>query len=475
MSRSASFFESGMGRGMGFRDSNQDLLGFVHMVPQRARERIIDIASTQLADGSAYHQYQPLTKRGNNAIGAGFNDDPLWLIIGVAAYLKETGDGAILDAPVPFDNAPGSGVALYEHLRRSIAFTLERLGPHGLPLIGRADWNDCLNLNSFSESPGESFQTVENRSASTAESVFIAGQFVLAAKEMAAIAEVFGSGRADPGEAAGYIAAAAAMEATIAEHGWDGEWFRRAYDYFGNPVGSAQNEEGQIFVEAQGICALGGVGLLDGRARRALDSVRERLASPHGVVLLAPAYSRYHVELGEISSYPPGYKENAGIFCHTNPWVSIAEAMLGDGDAAFDYYKRINPSAREAISEVHRCEPYVYAQMIAGRDSATAGEAKNSWLTGTAAWSYAAITQWILGIRPEYGGLRIDPVIPKAWPGFSAVRVFRSTTYRISVSKPVGVAARVTSLVVDGREVEGNLVPPGAPGTTVEVEAVVRG
>ena len=473
MSRSASFFESGMGRGMGFRDSNQDLLGFVHMVPQRARERIIDIASTQLADGSAYHQYQPLTKRGNNAIGAGFNDDPLWLIIGVAAYLKETGDAAILDAPVQFDNAPGSEVALYEHLRRSIAFTLERLGPHGLPLIGRADWNDCLNLNSFSESPGESFQTVENRSASTAESVFIAGQFVLAAKEMAAIAEAFGGGRADPGESARYAAAAAAMEATIAEHGWDGEWFRRAYDYFGNPVGSAQNEEGQIFVEAQGICVLGGVGLGDGRARRALDSVRERLASAHGVVLLAPAYSRYHVELGEISSYPPGYKENAGIFCHTNPWVSIAEAMLGDGDAAFDYYTRINPSAREAISEVHRCEPYVYAQMIAGRDSATAGEAKNSWLTGTAAWSYAAITQWILGIRPEYGGLRIDPVIPKAWPGFSAVRVFRGATYRISISKPVGVAARVTRLVVDGRQVDGNLVPLGAPGAVVEVEAVI--
>jgi cellobiose phosphorylase len=471
MSRSASFFESGIGRGMGFRDSNQDLLGFVHMVPQRARQRIIDIASTQMADGSAYHQYQPLTKRGNDAIGSGFNDDPLWLIVGVAAYLKETGDSSILDVPVPYDNAPGSETPLYEHLRRSIDFTLARLGPHGLPLIGRADWNDCLNLNSFSESPGESFQTVENRSGSTAESVFIAGQFVLAAKEMVAIAETVGAGRADPGESDRYRDAAVAMEATIAEHGWDGEWFRRAYDYFGNPVGSAQNEEGKIFVEAQAICVLGGVGLADGKARRALDSVRERLASAHGVELLAPAYSRYHVELGEISSYPPGYKENAGIFCHTNPWVMIGEAMLGDGDAAFDYYRRINPSVREAISEVHRCEPYVYAQMIAGREAATAGEAKNSWLTGTAAWTFAAITQWILGIRPEYEGLRIDPVLPAAWPGFSAVRSFRGATYRITVNKPAGISARVTRLVVDGRDVEGNLVPLGAAGATVEVEA----
>ena len=472
ISRSASFFESGIGRGMGFRDSNQDLLGFVHMVPQRARQRILDIAATQMADGAAYHQYQPLTKRGNDGIGSGFNDDPLWLIIGVAAYLKETGDSAILDAPVPYDNATGSEAPLYEHLRRSIAFTLERLGPHGLPLIGRADWNDCLNLNSFSESPGESFQTTANRTGTKAESVFIAGQFVLAAKEMAAIAEAFGEGRTTPGEADRHRRAAAAMEAAIAEHGWDGAWFRRAYDFFGNPVGSALNAEGQIFVEAQGICVLGGVGLDDGRARVALDSVRERLATPHGVVLQQPAYSRYHAELGEISSYPPGYKENAGIFCHTNPWVMIAEALLGDGDAAFDYYRRINPSVREAISDVHRCEPYVYAQMIAGADAATPGEAKNSWLTGTAAWCFAAITQWILGIRPDYDGLRIDPVIPVAWPGFSVVRSFRGATYRIVVRKPPGVAARVSRLVVDGREMDGNLVPLAAPGETVEVEAV---
>jgi cellobiose phosphorylase len=459
MSRSTSFYESGIGRGMGFRDSNQDLLGFVHMIPERAKERILDIAATQLATGGAYHQYQPLTKRGNNDIGSGFNDDPLWLILGVAAYLKETGDTSILDALVPYDNDPGTEQPLYDHLQRSLRYTLDRLGPHGLPLIGRADWNDCLNLNCFSETPGEPFQTTENATGGVAESVFIAGQFVLAARELAGIAALVGR----PGQE--YLDAAEKMAGTIAEHGWDGAWFRRAYDFHGNVVGSASNDEGQIFIEPQGMCVMGGVGVEDGTAAKALASVRERLATPHGIILQQPAYSSYRVELGEISSYPPGYKENAGIFCHTNPWLMIAEAIVGNGDAAFDYYKRINPAAREAISEVHRCEPYVYAQMIAGRDAPTHGEAKNSWLTGTAAWNYAAITQWILGIRPELTGLRIAPVIPADWPGFTAVRRFRGATYRIEVRR-----GDESSLTVDGVAMSPDAVLPLAPaGTDVEV------
>ena len=257
MSRSASQFESGVGRGMGFRDSNQDLLGFVHLAPERARQRILDIAATQLPSGGAYHQYQPLTKRGNNAVGSGFNDDPLWLILGTGAYLKETGDLSILDEPVPYDNDPATATPLYEHLQRSLRYTLDRLGPHGLPLIGRADWNDCLNLNCFSDAPGESFQTTENKQGGVAESVFIAGLFSLAARELAGIAGLHD--RHD--EAKTYRDAADDMAATIEEHGWDGAWFRRAYDYFGNPVGSAQNAEGQIFVEPQGMCVLGGIGL----------------------------------------------------------------------------------------------------------------------------------------------------------------------------------------------------------------------
>jgi cellobiose phosphorylase len=468
LSRSASMFESGIGRGMGFRDSNQDLLGFVHMVPARARQRILDISATQLPSGGAYHQYQPLTKRGNDAVGTGFNDDPAWLVLGVGAYLRETGDLALLDEAVPYDNEPGSEAPLYDHLVRAVEYTLARLGPHGLPLIGRADWNDCLNLNCFSETPGESFQTTENRGGGVAESVFIGALFTLAAQEMTALAEQ----RGDDAFAARCRTTAEAMTTSMLEHGWDGAWFRRAYDYFGTPVGSAQNEEGRIFIEPQGMAVMAGIGRGDGRAAQALASVRAELATEHGVMLLQPAYRRYHLHLGEISSYPPGYKENAGIFCHTNPWLMIAEAIEGSGDGALDYYLRINPSAREGISEVHRCEPYVYAQMIAGRDAPTHGEAKNSWLTGTAAWNYVAATQWILGVRPEHDGLRIDPVVPADWDGFRVSRRFRDTEYDITVEQTAGVAGRVRSLEVDGQVVDGNLVPlPDAPGGIIRVTA----
>ncbi|MET1011793.1 MAG: glycosyl hydrolase family 65 protein [Actinomycetota bacterium] len=469
LSRSASSFDTGIGRGIGFRDSSQDVLGFVHMVPERARERILDLAATQLPTGGAYHQYQPLTKRGNDAIGSGFNDDPLWLILAVASYVKETGDRQILDEPAPYDNEPGTETPLYEHLERALAFTTDRVGPHGLPLIGRADWNDCLNLNAFSEEPGESFQTVPNREGGVAESVFIAGQFVLAADELAALAELSRSAE----DAVRFRSERGRMIDAIREHGWDGDWFRRAYDFFGHPVGSADDEEGRIWIEPQGMCVMAGIGLSDGRAARALDALNEHLATPHGLVLLSPAYSRYHIELGEISSYPPGYKENGGVFSHTNPWIAIAEAMVGNGDRAFERYLRINPSAREDLSDLHRCEPYVYAQMIAGKEAATPGEAKNSWLTGSAAWNYVAITQWILGIRPEHRGLRIDPCLPAEWAGFEATRRFRGSTYRIAIHKPAGVTGRITSLLVDGRQVEGNVVAPAPEGADVAIEGTV--
>jgi cellobiose phosphorylase len=458
MSRSASFYESGIGRGLGFRDSNQDLLGFVQMVPARARERILDLAAAQLPTGGAYHQYQPLTKRGNNDVGSNFNDDPHWLIVGVSAYLKETGDWSILDEPVPYDNQPGSEQPLFEHLQRSFQYTLDRLGPHGLPLIGRADWNDCLNLNCFSDTPGQSFQTTTNKEGKVAESVFIAGLFVLAGRELADIAERRGLGA----EAKSYLAQVAKMEDTIRQHGWDGEWFLRAYDDFGRKIGSKECSEGKIFIESQGFCVLAGVGLDNGMAAKSLASVNQHLATEHGIILQQPAYSRYYLELGEISSYPPGYKENAGIFCHNNPWVMIAETRVGNGDRAHDYYSRINPSAREPISDLHRCEPYVYAQMIAGRDAPTHGEAKNSWLTGTAAWNYYAITQWILGIRTSYDGLLIAPVIPKSWRGFRATRIFRGVTYHIAIER-AGEGNRI-ELEVDGVPVKGNTVTPPPDG-----------
>jgi len=466
LSRSASYFESGIGRGLGFRDSSQDLLGFVHLAPERARRRILDLAATQLPTGGAYHQYQPLTRRGNNDVGSNFNDDPLWLVLAVSAYLRETGDASILEEPVPWDNSPGSETSLADHLERCLAYTLARLGPHGLPLIGRADWNDCLNLNCFSEEPGQSFQTTTNREGKTAESVFIAALFVMAADALADVHRWLGR----RGEDDRVRAAARRMEETVRRHGWDGSWFLRAYDDAGRAVGSAACDEGRIYVEAQGICVMAGIGLADGRARAALDAVAEHLATPHGIVLHQPAYTRYRPELGEISSYPPGYKENAGVFCHNNPWIMIAEAIAGNGDRALDYYLRINPSAREAISEVHRLEPYVYSQMIAGKDAPTHGEAKNSWLTGTAAWNYVAITQWILGIRPSLDGLEVAPELPSAWNGFTATRVFRGVTYRITVERARAAGAR---LEVDGWPVAGRVVPLPPKGTT-EVAVKVR-
>ncbi len=466
MSRSASYFESGIGRGMGFRDSNQDLLGFVHLIPERARERIIDIASTQFPDGSAYHQYQPLTKRGNNEIGSGFNDDPLWLILGTAAYLKETGDYGILDQQVPFDNDPENTATLFEHLTRSFEFTVDNLGPHGLPLIGRADWNDCLNLNCFSNEPGESFQTTGNREGRTAESVFIAGMFVHIGPEYAELARR--RGLTDVADRA--LELVEQMKATVLEHGWDGEWFLRAYDFFGDKVGSHENTDGQIYIEPQGFCVMAGIGVESGEARRALDSVKERLDTRHGIVLLNPPYADYHEELGEVSSYPPGYKENAGIFCHNNPWVIIAETVVGRGERAFEYYKKIAPAYREDISELHRLEPYVYAQMIAGKDAVRHGEAKNSWLTGTAAWNFVAVSQYLLGVRADYDGLLVDPCLGPEVSEFTITREFRGATYRITVKNSGGKGARLT---VDGVAIEGNHVPVAAPGTVVSVNVEV--
>jgi cellobiose phosphorylase len=467
MSRSASYFETGIGRGMGFRDSNQDLLGFVHLVPQRARERIIDIASTQFADGSAYHQYQPLTKRGNNDVGSGFNDDPLWLIFGVAAYIRETGDFEILDEQVPFDNDPKNKATLFEHLKRSFHHVLDNLGPHGLPLIGRADWNDCLNLNCFSETPDESFQTTGNRQGRTAESVFIAGMFVGVAPDYAYLAEKLGFGD----EAKRARAEAAKMTDVVLEHGWDGEWFLRAYDFFGNKVGSQQNKEAQIYIEPQGFCVMAGIGVRGGQARKALDSVKERLDTKYGVVLNNPPYSEYHVELGEISSYPPGYKENAGIFCHNNPWIMIAETVIGRGDRAFEYWKKIAPAYLEEQSEVHRLEPYVYAQMIAGKDAVRHGEAKNSWLTGTAAWNFVAISQYLLGVRPDFEGLRIHPCLGPEVARYTVTRKCRGAEYRIHVKNSGQHGA--PKLTVDGKTISGDLVPYAPAGSTVIVECEI--
>ena len=454
-SRSASFFESGIGRGMGFRDSNQDLIGFVHQIPSRARERIIDIASTQFPDGGCYHQYQPLTKRGNNDIGGGFNDDPMWLIFGTVAYIKESGDFSILDEKVPFDNKPGSEQTLFHHLTVSFNHVIENLGPHMLPLIGRADWNDCLNLNCFSWDPNESFQTTENQSeGSKAESLMIAGLFVVYGRDYVELCRQIGN-EAEALRAEKFISD---MVEAVKKHGWDGEWYLRAYDYYGKKVGSKENNEAKIFIESQGWCSMAKIGLEEGMVQKSLDSVKKYLDCEHGIVLNNPAFTEYVVEYGEISTYPAGYKENAGIFCHNNPWVIIGETILGRGEAAWEYFRKICPAYTEEISELHKVEPYVYAQMIAGKDAFKPGEAKNSWLTGTAAWNYYAITQFILGIKPAYNGLEVNPCIPAGWKGFSVKRKFRGATYNIEV-KNSGVNKGVKTITVDGKAVEGCIIP----------------
>ncbi len=455
MSRSASYYESGIGRGMGFRDSCQDLLGFVHLIPDRARQRIIDIASTQFEDGSAYHQYQPLTKKGNADIGSGFNDDPLWLIAGVSAYVRESGDTSILTQPVPFDNDMSVAAPLMNHLKRSFDYIVTHKGPHGLPLIGRADWNDCLNLNCFSEHPGESFQTFGPSEGPVAESVFIAAMFVKYGKEYAQLCELMN----DQTEADYARAQAVQMYDTILQDGWDGDWFLRAYDAYGGKIGSKECEEGQIYIESNGFCPLAGIGVKEGLAERALDCVKENLDTKYGMMILQPAYTRYHLELGEISSYPPGYKENAGIFCHNNPWVSIAETVIGRGDRAFEIYRKTCPSYVEEFSEIHRTEPYVYSQMVAGADAKYHGEAKNSWLTGTAAWTFVNISQHILGVSPTHEGLKIDPCIPKEFGDFEITRKFREGIYHIKVVNPDKVERGVKSLTVDGQSIDGCTVP----------------
>ncbi|MDO4462060.1 MAG: glycosyl transferase [Bacteroidia bacterium] len=466
MSRSASFFESGIGRGMGFRDSNQDLVGFVHQIPTRARQRIIDIASTQFPDGGCYHQYQPLTKRGNNDIGGGFNDDPCWLIFGTVAYIKETGDFSILDEPVPFDNVEGSEVSLFEHLRVSFNHVVENLGPHMLPLIGRADWNDCLNLNCFSWDPNESFQTTENNNEGTkAESLMIAGLFVVTGRDYVELCKQINKND----EAARAQKFIDDMVEAVKKHGWDGEWYLRAYDYYGNKIGSNENEEGKIFIESQGWCSMAGIGLEEGMVEKALNSVKERLECEHGIVLNNPAFTKYYVEMGEISSYPAGYKENAGIFCHNNPWVIIGETVIGRGDRAWDLYRKICPSYTEEHSELHKVEPYVNCQMVAGKDAAKPGEGKNSWLTGTAAWMWYTISQFILGIKPSYNGLEIDPCIPAAWKGYTVKRNFRGAEYDIEVINASGAQKGVKKVEVDGKEIEGNIVPFSAGKHTVKV------
>ena len=475
MSRSASYFESGIGRGMGFRDSNQDLLGFVHQIPDRARQRILDLAATQFEDGGCYHQYQPLTKKGNDAIGGDFSDDPLWMILSTAQYIKETGDYTILDEQVPYDNDESKAQSMMHHLKMSFWHVAENVGPHGLPLAMRADWNDCINLSCHSDIPGESFQTYtspkygDQKFSRVAESVLVATMMAFIGPEYVALCKHQGL----DDEAAKAQAEIDKMNKNTMEHAFDGEWFLRAYDDFGKKMGSKECEEGKIFIEPQGFAVMAGLGKDSGKDILTMNSVKKYLDTKYGLVLNNPAFTRYYKEYGEISTYPGGYKENAGIFCHNNAWIICAEAAIGRGDQAFEYYSKIAPAYLEDISDLHRTEPYVYAQMIAGKDAKRHGEAKNSWLTGTASWNFVAISQYILGCIPDYNGLKIDPSIPEAWDGFKLRRMFRGNTYNITIKNPDHVSKGIKSVVCDGVKVNGNVLPVFDAGTEHEVEVVM--
>jgi len=451
LSRSASYFESGIGRGMGFRDSNQDLLGFMHMDLAKTRQRLLDLASTLLIDGGAYHQYSPLTKKGNTDLGTGFNDDPNWLILAAVQYIKESGDYTILDEVIMYESNPNLKGTMLEHLEKAFFNIANNLGPHGLPLIGRADWNDCLNLNCFSEEPGESFQTVQNKGdGKVAESIFIAGLFVYAGKKFSKLLEKINNNdlKRDVDKRINQ------MTESVLKHGFDGKWFLRAYDAFGNKVGSNENKEGKIFIEPQGMVVMAQIGLENGYAKKALKSAKELLDTDYGMVLNYPAYSKYHLELGEISSYPEGYKENGGIFCHNNPWIACAEAVMGNGNRAFEVYKKIAPAYIEERSHLHRTEPYVYSQMIAGKEAGRHGEAKNSWLTGTSAWNFVAISQYILGVKPDFDGLRVEPVLPDHLDNVEIIRKFRENTYHIEIIKN-----GIKKIEYKGKVLEDNIIP----------------
>ena len=299
--------------------------------------------------------------------------------------------------------------------------------------------------------------------------MLIAGMFVSIGPELVAIERRKGNN--DKADA--YQKDIDAMTAAIEKDGWDGEWFVRAYDAMGNKVGSKECEDGKIFIESQGYCVMAGVGVKNGMAEKALESVHKILETEHGIVLLQPAYKEYHLELGEVSSYPPGYKENAGIFCHNNPWIIAAETVVGHGDRAFDLYSRIAPAWREEISDLHKLEPYVYSQMIAGKDAKNFGQAKNSWLTGTAAWNFYVISNYILGVKPDWDGLKIDPCVPHTWDGYKVSRRFRGAVYDIEIQNPAHVCRGVKKVTVDGKEISGNVLPAFGDGKTHKVEVIL--
>jgi len=445
-SRFASYYEAGIGRGMGFRDSNQDTLGVMHAMPQRVSTRIMELASNQFKNGSSYHKFFPLTKTGEKG---GYSDDPLWLIMSTAAYIKETGDIAFLDAKVKFIDA--GPAPMYEHLKKAIDFVLSEKGRQGFVKMRFADWNDCLNLG------------IDN---DVAETTWVPQLLYLEIQEFITMASLLD--RDEDYEK--YSAIAAGIKDNFNKKAWDGKWYIRGIDKYGQPVGSAKCKEGgKIDLLPQSWAVLSGIA--EGvRGLTCMDSVKSLLDTEYGIMLINPPYTEYDEKLGAVSTFAPGLKENGGIFCHSNPWAMIAETILGRGEIAYKYYKTILPPTKNKMADIHLTECYIYSQFITGKSNQNFGRARNSWLTGTAAWNFVAITQYILGVRPDYNGLVIDPCIPKKWKHFEVRRVFRNATYDIHVKNPNGVNKGVKGLKVDGMRIEGNVAPVFSDGKVHKVE-----
>ncbi len=462
-SRYLSYYQLGLGaRGIGMRDSSQDILGTMANNPQDAKEFLKTLLSFQKQNGSALHQFNPLTLEGNEGDSLEredrphyYSDDHLWSILGITAYVKETGDTAFLDEVIPYyekgkDGKPLLSSSVLDHAKRGLTFTRTDIGKHGLPLLGFADWNDTINL------------------ATGAESLFTSHLYGYALNEFIALLDHLGK----KDEANEWRSAHAEMKARVEEHAWDGKWYFMYFDHDGTPLGSHKNQYGQIHLNGQTWAVISGFASSD-RARQALQSVYEKLNTKHGIKLSAPGFNGYDRNYGGVTTYPPGAKENGGIFLHPNPWAMIAETMLGNGDRAYEYYSQINPAGKNDDIDLYEIEPYVYAQNILGDEHPQFGLGRNSWLSGTASWSYQAGTQWILGIRAAYEGLLIDPCIPSKWDGFKATRKYRGVTYHINVKNPKHVSKGVANVTVNGKQVQGNVIRAEKGTSEVNVEVVM--
>ena len=455
-SRYVSFYETGIGRGMGFRDSNQDAMAIGYVYPERVRQRLLDLAQNQFEEGKVYHVFFPLTGKGTfpeyaNKERLFFSDDHLWMILAVSDYIKETGDISILDEEICF--VEGSKASLYDHLKKAIEFTQNNLGNHELPLIGTADWNDTLSL------PG---------SNNASESVWVGMQFHKALLSLTEIAKRYNQ----KNDSITFKERAQRLNNHINKVTWDGNWYIRAFTDDGKPVGSVKCNEGQIFLNTQTWAIISEIAPED-RAFQCMNSVRKYLNTDYGILLFTPPYTKFYPELGGITTFPPGLKENGSIFCHTNPWAIIAECILGRGDFAYEYWQKIAPTTKNSIAGIHYTEPYIYSQMIAGKDHPKFGMAKNSWLTGTAAWSLKASTEWILGIRPTFDGLVVDPCIPIAWEKFQLLRRFRTSTYEIKVDNSNHKSKGIKEVRIDNKTAESYLIPPFEDNETHKVDVIM--